>query len=185
MKKAIPLFFAKALTLGVVTVGLLPFMAQPSHAEQDRFYCGQVNGTPTTMMRTPRQEVPLVMWLTRAFGSRWTPENRCDHVSQELQAAYRANQKFLTVGKKNDHDIICATKVSGGNCERQILTIPKTANPGASLDTLEKVRLGLTSAALLNRPHVRSNYKSDSDGWNGEFRPYLNLDQLRREIDKQ
>ena len=91
----------------------------------------------------------------------------------------------MTIGKKNGYDIICATKVSGGNCERQLLTIPKTANPGASLDTLEKVRAGLSSAALLNRPNVRSDRESYSDGWNGESRPYLNLDQLRREIDKQ
>ena len=181
MKKATPLFFTKTLILGVVVLGLLPFMAQPSHAaEQDRFYCGEVNGTPTTKMRTPRKDVPLVIWLTTAFGSRWTPENRCDSVSKQFQAAHEANQKFLTVGKKNDHDIICATKVAGGNCERQLLTIPKNLNPSASLNTLKDATDGLTSAALINTPGVRSDYESYSDGWNGELRPYLNLQQLNR-----
>ena len=186
MKKPIPLFFAKAFTLGAVVLGLLPFMTQPSHAaEQDRFHCGKVNGTPTTMMRTPRKDVPLVIWLTKAFGPEWTPENRCDYVSQQFQAAHKANQKFLTIGKKNGHNIICATRVASGNCERQLLTIPKNLNPSASLNTLEDAQDGLTSAAFLNRPRIRSDYKSYSDGWDGEFRPYLNLEELRRTIGEQ
>jgi hypothetical protein len=185
MKKQTTLFWTKTLILVSVALGLLPFTAQPGHAAEDRYYCGKINDTPTTMMRTPRRDVPLVMWLTKTFGSTWTPENRCDLVSKQFQAAHEANQKFLTIGKKNDFDIICAARVAGGNCERQLLTIPKSMNPSASLNALGNITSGLASAAFLNRPHVRSDYESYSDGWGGESRPYLNLEELRKIIGEQ
>jgi hypothetical protein len=182
MKKQTTLFWTKTLILVSVALGLLPFTAQPGHAAEDRYYCGKINDTPTTMMRTPRRDVPLVMWLTKTFGSTWTPENRCDLVSKQFQAAHEANQKFLTIGKKNDFDIICAARVAGGNCERQLLTIPKSMNPSASLDALKGAAVDLNGTVVLNRPHVRSDYISYSDGWGGELRPYLNLEELRRKI---
>lgn len=176
-------FLTKALMIGVVTLGFLPLTSQPSHAREDRYYCGKLNGTPTTMMRTPREDLPLVQWLDRAFGSVWNPENRCDHVSKQFQAAYEGGEDYLTIGKKNGYDIICSAKVAGGNCQRQLLTIPKTLNSVASLDVLNRVMNGSTSAVLLNSPSIRSDYSSYDDGWNGELRPYLNLQELRRMYD--
>ncbi len=161
----------------------LSLLVQPSQAESDKFICGELNGEPATYMVTSTQNVPLVVWRTHIFGSEWTPQKRCEHVKEKLQAAYEANEHELTIGRKKDLDILCSANKAGGECQRQIMTLPKGLDPNEAVDILQHSMVGASSAVLLNNPGIRSNIVSSTDGWNGEKRPYLNLQQIRRAWD--
>ncbi|MBC6477784.1 MAG: hypothetical protein GDA56_08335 [Hormoscilla sp. GM7CHS1pb] len=63
----------------------------PSDALAQRFFCGRdINSrygeVPASMARTARGDVPIIHWVsTWSSGSGWTPQRRCDPVSQKFQ----------------------------------------------------------------------------------------------------
>jgi hypothetical protein len=179
MNKAFPLFLGIAVTLGIFTLSVQPSSAQ----EQEVYYCGELNGEPATMMRAGRQDIPITQWITTEFGE-WTPYARCQKVSKEFQIAYEAGRDFLTIDVKNGYNIICATSAAGGSCEQQLMTIPPGEDVKISLETLENIQNGTTSAILLNTETIFSEYPSYDDGWNGEMRPYWNMRELRRQLEQ-
>lgn len=169
-----------------ITLGILPLSVKPSFAQgQEVYYCGELNDAPATMMRAGRQDIPITQWITTEFGE-WTPDARCQEVSRQFQIAHETGRDFLTTGEKNGYNIICATSVAGGNCEEQLMTISPGQNADISLETLENIQNGTTSAVLLNSDTIYSEYRSyDNDhGWNGEIRPYFNMRELRRQLEQ-
>ena len=168
-----------------VTLGILPLSVQPSFAqEQSVYYCRLNNSTLSTLMRASRQDIPITQWITTEFGDKWNPYARCLKVSEEFQIAYEEGRDFLTTGEKNGYNIICATSTDEGSCEQQLMTIPPGQEANISLETLENIQNGTTSAVLLNTETIFSEYRSYDDGWNGQLRPYWNMREWRRQLEQ-
>ena len=145
-------------------------LSQSSKADEsfDRYYCRDLNGAPTTYMVTPRVDIPLISWYTLEFGEQWFPAERCATVVEALQAAYDADEHIITSGRKNGLNIICSTTHVGGDCKKQLFTIPKKDDVFEVMRTFEGAISGLNSSILINTPHLRSDVPSDTGGWNGE-----------------
>ncbi|MGD1914209.1 MAG: hypothetical protein ACFB2X_26240 [Rivularia sp. (in: cyanobacteria)] len=52
-------------TAGVVALGIITAINEPSQAQGRNFYCGQSQGVPSTLVNTPRGTVVVVKWVSR------------------------------------------------------------------------------------------------------------------------
>ncbi|MGK7933020.1 MAG: COP23 domain-containing protein [Microcystaceae cyanobacterium] len=161
----------KAFASAILAIGL-SFLTQPSEAEaSDRFFCGTYDGEPATMIQTPQGSQPLIQYRTDIFGSNWSPSKRCREVTSKLNAAYQNNEDFLTVSRKRGYNIICSAKTANGDCEQQIITVPNGKNAASYLNTLRNRFYGRSSAVLISRPSIYTEY-------NGI--PYWNIGEVVR-----
>ena len=91
---------------------------------------------PTTMVTFKDKKIPLIQWVKK-IGT-WTPQERCKVISVNLQKAQQdGTLKFLTNGKQNGTNVICAATEVEGPC----LTIIMTLRPNdKSLEFLAELK---------------------------------------------
>jgi hypothetical protein len=98
-----------------------------------KFVCAFYNGEFTTIAKTKKGDVPIVIWNSEKFsGAGFTPQIRCKQVSARFETMYRNGQlKHITAGTLNKMPAICATKETSGNCTRENLlyTLKSTEDP--------------------------------------------------------
>ena len=143
------------LCLAAVTmVGESTLLVPPSQAitAATSFVCGKYEGTPATVARTKKGDVPIVIWSSEGFSkSGFTPQVRCQQVSARFQSLYRSGQlKYITAGTLNNIPVICATKEQTGSCTQQNLlyTLKAGADPQLVIKKLMMVRNRATSRGL-------------------------------------
>jgi hypothetical protein len=148
---------SKFLMLGLATavmVGESALLSPPSQAvtAATSFICGKFEGTPATVARTKKGDVPIVIWSSEGFSkSGFTPEVRCRQVSARFQTLYRSGQlKYITAGSINRVPVICATREQTGTCTQQNLlyTLKPGADPQLVIKKLMLVRNRATSRGL-------------------------------------
>ena len=117
----------KMLAALALTLGATMALSRPSEAENRRFFCGTDNhpnlgNVPSTIARSTRGDIPIIIWVSERTNG-WTPERRCEHVSQKFQRYYdNGTLKYIRTGNINNHPVICVASHKDGDClERDVL----------------------------------------------------------------
>jgi hypothetical protein len=157
--KFLPLIFARTtqflmLLATTAMVGESAILAPPSHAvtATTSFVCGKVDGTPATVARTKKGDVPILIWRAEDFSkSGFTPQVRCQRVSDRFQALYSSGQlRYITAGKLDKTPVLCATKEKTGICTKQNLlyTLRFGSDPQSVIKKLMEIRNRATSGGV-------------------------------------
>lgn len=136
---------AQAAALALIgLVGLAPALLPPSaQAAATSFRCGTSNGMPTTVATTrDGRSVPMIRWTSNAFdGAGWTPERRCQEVSQRFESYRRQGRlTYVTTGRINGLPVICTAASNGGACDGLLYTLKPGQDPTQALRNLFDVR---------------------------------------------
>jgi Circadian oscillating protein COP23 len=98
-----------------------------------KFVCAFYNGEFTTIAKTKKGDIPIVIWNSEKFSAAgFTPQIRCKQVSARFETLYRSGQlKHITAGTLNKMPAICATKETSGKCtpENLLYTLKSTEDP--------------------------------------------------------
>jgi len=103
------------------------------------------SGFATIAQRGTRTSEPMITWESYVFGAEYTPEQRCQTVSQKLTRAVSQNggslkNLLLTTGNLNGQTVICYINMGAANCNssNMLFTLnPENArDPGAALATV-------------------------------------------------
>ncbi len=158
-----PRLLTQILAAIAIAVGTATAISQTSQAQSnpsDTFFCSKSNGIPETRFHIPGGgSSPMIRWVSRDWGSKWSPLARCKAVSKRFQKAYEGgNLEFITYGQKNGYPIICAATVASGPCVDQLFTLKLDDDPEAILADIFDIRSGLSSRVLEQRRPLRSTY---------------------------
>lgn len=121
------------LTSVIIVFGYIAVIEQPSLAENVMFYCDQSRGSPTTFVRTQDGvRLPVIRWVSNfGLSSEWTPEKRCQQVSQRFQMSHnRGMLRYIKPGSIRGIPVICATLQPDSPCSEQTLLF--TLKPGSN-----------------------------------------------------
>ena len=125
----------------------------------------------TVARRGNRQTPPMIIWKDTSFGAKYTPQVRCQIVSQRLTKAVSSSGKLnsldMTHGIVNSTPVICYITRKGDKCNSQNMLF--------SLKTSERGQEQKILAELLNfsklgsgSPTVRGNQLPGGDDATGE-----------------
>ncbi len=101
--------------------------------EMSKFLCAKAyeadhrGKLPATVLWVAEQKKNVVMiyWKSEKFKD-WSPEERCETVSPKIDQAFREGRlNYITYGKVNNLDVICAVAKQGQICNsnNQLFTI--------------------------------------------------------------
>ncbi|MGB3655184.1 MAG: COP23 domain-containing protein [Rivularia sp. (in: cyanobacteria)] len=137
--------FKAFFTAGVVAVGTIAAIDEPSQAQGRNFYCGQSGGVPSTLVNTPRGTIVVIKWVSSHFNSAgYDPQRRCEEVSSRFQKHYnQGNLDFITAGYLNNQPAICAGN-GGVPCtsEKLLFTLKPGQNAANTIQQLFNIRTG-------------------------------------------
>ena len=162
-----------------IALGATASFDQSAEAQSDTFYCGTIDGVPTTLARTSRGNIPVIHWETDYFsGSGWTPQRRCEEVSRRFQNFHKKGWlTYLTTGELNDYNVICVTTENKEDSKRynlgdagMLMTLTQEDDPSKVLRELMAVRDGASNSALI---HSDAVLQHDSQG-----RLYVNVEEF-------
>lgn len=128
----------------------------PTQAQADSssttFHCVRSgNGWATVARRAGKQSPPMITWQSYVFGPEYTPEVRCNNVSQRLTSAVTQNggslrNLLLTTGRVNGQTVICYINTGVPHCNgsNMLFTLnPENArDPGAALANILRFGAG-------------------------------------------
>lgn len=157
------------IALSLISISLLH---ESSHAEvqikqsnnpnpiKDRvnFYCGNIlddetgEEIPATVAYVPQRKtnVPIIGWKT--YIPDWDAQRRCETVSPKFQTFYEDGRlNYLTTGKKNGYDIICAAMQPEQSCadQDQLFQVNNSNDPEAVLKAMVGIIEGNASPTIL------------------------------------
>jgi len=135
-----------AITSLVALTSTVSF-TQPSHAQsRNKFFCGKNKGVPTTMVRTSRGNEPMIRWKIRDFSrSGYTPQKRCQTVSQRIQRYYDNGEIYITSRSNfKGYPVLCISNSKGGSCssENILVTLKPGTDTGKVLQQIIDFRQG-------------------------------------------
>ncbi|MEL6927958.1 MAG: COP23 domain-containing protein [Cyanobacteria bacterium J06600_6] len=80
-----------------------------------QYRCMQREGVPATVAYTSRGAIELIKWQNDYFsGSQYTPDRRCQEVSDRFQQHSQANNlRFISTGLVNNYKAICIAEETG------------------------------------------------------------------------
>ncbi|NJL53414.1 MAG: hypothetical protein HC930_16850 [Hydrococcus sp. SU_1_0] len=107
----------------------------PSTSADTRFTCDFVNGEYTVMYNPENQSSSAYPWaIPSALGGGWTPEKRCNEITNRLES-YRADGlQEMSTGVENGYDTVCVTtRVDPTDC-RIVFTVPPGQDPQVTRD---------------------------------------------------
>ncbi|NEP11027.1 MAG: hypothetical protein F6J92_35555 [Symploca sp. SIO1A3] len=87
-----------------------------------QFTCELINGQYTVMYTPEGQSVYTSDWLTLKpeasdfFGDAWSPQKRCQTISQRLELYRHDGFLQLRASTENGYDIVCMTTEQNPNC---------------------------------------------------------------------
>lgn len=111
----------------------------------------------TVAQRGDRRSAPIIVWESYVFGPEYTPQQRCNNVSQRLTSAVAQNggkmtNLLLTTGIVKGQTVICYINTGEARCnQRNMLFSLKPENakdPGAALAGLLRFGRSGTGTAL-------------------------------------
>lgn len=114
------------------------------YAPSVKIACTPVSGIPTTTGQGLGKSVPLLTWYPSSFDrAGWSPQRRCDTVSQKLDRIRQKGQlKFLTTGTVARQSVICAVNTATSRCTstNMIVTVEKGENPNDTLLSMARLQ---------------------------------------------
>lgn len=139
-----------ALALSVTLASNQPSQAQ---SQSRLFTCALRDKYPVTVVRHPtRGSVPLIVWTnTSQISDTWTPQKRCQEVSDRFQKLQNQGQlRILKTGTVNGQSVICGLRTNQGACDRKnvLLTMTKDRDPNQVLEQLLNTRVGAGGEAV-------------------------------------
>ncbi|AFY79309.1 hypothetical protein Ple7327_4178 [Pleurocapsa sp. PCC 7327] len=141
-----PYNLTKILSRLALVLAFNQAIAEPSMAETQRFFCAVLNGNYTTFVRTPRGNVPLILWTSGAFDrAGWTNEKRCLEVSGRFQKYNKSGRlKYIRTSSINRLPVLCVAQAKGGSCQTEdvLFTLRAGTNAQQVLTRLLDVRRG-------------------------------------------
>jgi hypothetical protein len=97
-------------------------------SKRTRFTCDYSNGQYTVMYHPESRPGEAYPWATpRALGDGWTPQRRCEAISQRLESYRPDGLVELRTAVQNRQNVICATTEQVPSC-RIVLTVPPGKN---------------------------------------------------------
>jgi len=122
------------------------------------FYCGAISdkdsgkNIPATIAYVPQRKakVAVIAWKSN-YIPQWDAQKRCNEVSPKFQAFYEDGRlNYLTTGKNQGYDIICAAVETGRSCkaEDQLFQVKASSNPEAVLKGLTGLIEGTSSEPI-------------------------------------
>lgn len=80
-----------------------------------QYRCMKREGIPATVAYTSRGAIELIKWQNDFFsGSEYTPDRRCQEVSDRFQQHSQANNlRFISTGTINNYKAICIAEETG------------------------------------------------------------------------
>jgi len=139
------------LYTGLVSLGVL-WNSDRVYAQERRFSCGQIQGSPATLAATKRGQVPVIRWTSDYFaGSGWTPAARCRRVSDLFEQYYRQGTlNFLTTerDRHTQQNVVCVAPAANEQCTGVLFTLKPESNPGQTLKQLLDLRTRATNNPL-------------------------------------
>ena len=163
--------FFIALGLTVITsqacliINVYPGFSQSTNSEpqshQVTFYCRQIldkasgEQIPATVAWVPERKghVRFIGWKSEYFNKGgWTPQERCDQVTQKFQESYNQGRlNYLSYGKLNGYPVICGLTNQGETCNssNQLFTIKSGSDPELVLLRLTDIAEGKSAEPLL------------------------------------
>jgi hypothetical protein len=153
-----------ALALSVTLV------SKPSQAQSRQFTCASIDNYPVTVVRHPSKgSVPLIVWTnTSQINDTWTPQKRCQEVSDRFQKLQNQGQlRILKTGTVNGQSVICGLETNQGACNKKnvLLTMTNKRDPNQVLAILLNTRVSASGETL---------YLSGSE--EGHIEPTINSD---------
>jgi Circadian oscillating protein COP23 len=139
---------------------------QPSFAQSTTFYCDASGSHLRTMARTPRGLVTIMNWVKVGSKYDYNPLARCQNVSERLQRLYEQEPSlFITIGRLNGENIICAASERDGPCLRYGLGLLFTVKLGVSprqtllqiVNLSDEQRRMVYQDVPLTRPYISIN----------------------------
>ena len=128
------------LTKAAITIGLaLSAIAVSSESSQaqSRFTCD--TDRMSTTVHTERGAIPLIRWTDGSFPPPYTPQQRCEIVSDRFQKFNeQGTLKYIKADTINNQPALCVAAYKGGSCLPDGLLI--TFKPGTDANqTLLKI----------------------------------------------
>ncbi|MGL5940769.1 MAG: COP23 domain-containing protein [Waterburya sp.] len=110
----------------------------PSTSNGDtRFSCELVNGEYTVMYYPESQPNQGYPWaIPSELGGGWTPEKRCDTITDRFESYRQDGLLELTTGVENGYDTICVTTQLDPTDCRIVLTVPPGQDPQLTRDLI-------------------------------------------------
>jgi len=117
---------------------LVPQMAQRVNAQPaTSFQCRSSDDVNFTVALSQNGNVsdPIIVWASDAFSSSgYTPERRCQAVTQRLNDALAENDYtlrglYLTVGRVNGQSVVCTVASTRSGCNRDNVLFTLSSNP--------------------------------------------------------
>ena len=133
---------------------------------QKGFRCDASEAIPTTMYyNASGGKEPWIQWISEHFSSsNWTPKSRCQTVSGRLeQYRLEGKLKYVTLGTKNNQQVICVASHDRGPCEGIIYTLRPEQDGVAALNNLFAWGSG--------QQNLDSNYETSASV------PYINVEE--------
>ena len=101
---------------------------------KNKYSCINKEGIYRTVADTERGRIELIKWKSKIWGSRWTPEERCNEVTRRFQEfSSEGTLRYVAIGKMNDYNVICVAdkRVSGYECRKNglLITLQSNDNP--------------------------------------------------------
>lgn len=115
----------------------------PTANRDRRFTCEYNNGRYTVMYNPESQPNQSYPWaIPQPMGGNWSPERRCNAISQRLETYRPDGLLELRTSVQNNQNIVCVTSQADPSC-RIVFTVPQGQNP---ITTRDRVFENLASA---------------------------------------
>lgn len=126
---------------------------QPSQAQIPQFSCVLRGNYPVTVVRTASVgSVPIIVWTNKShISDTWTPQARCQEVSDRFQKLHNQGQlRTLKTGKVNGQSVICGVGSNEDGCDKKniLLTMKKDRDPKQVLEQLLNTRVAAGGEAV-------------------------------------
>ncbi len=174
----------KSTTLYAIafTISSAATLIQPSYAQQNqKFFCGISEGVPATFVYTTRGDIPMIRWVDAGFAPPWTPERRCEAISERFRRFYNnGTLNFLRAGKSERQPVLCVASEKGGPClpNGVLLTLKHGQNPQEILQQLLNNRGGVSPGFIeLSGNNSKAVIYSEKDA------AYLDVQKLLSEME--
>jgi hypothetical protein len=119
----------------------------PSAAAEAKFTCKIVDGIPTTVVSTPRGQIPTFRWRTSFTGRYANTQHRCQEVSNRLNRFDRQGKlKYIRTANINGFPAICVDRTTNSpNCAKGSILV--TLKPGTDAGQVLQQMLDLRARA--------------------------------------
>jgi len=124
-----------------------------------RFTCQRQNGDYTVMYHPSTQDESYPWAVPQQMGAEWSPQRRCNVISNRLEQYRPDGLLELKTDVKNNQDIVCVTTEANPSC-RIVFTVPRDQDP---IRTRDRVFDNLASANQGQATRGVTTFSGNSD----------------------